>query len=660
MTDMTAGWCKDRVEELLLGSRCFAIRSVSDAIEACQCKLFVESNQVFLDPDSVSLMRESARSLFSDACRYVNTRVESVGVAQLFDEVEQQYLEQFWDLVEVSGAGERIDSGDLRALLAESAFCLRLVLRHKRMVSMFDGVLREVMLSRCSLSAELIVSSFACAHDSAYRRIFLPESLTNDDMDSIMIEYLEGERPNPNYVNVLANWPSSSCAAYNPSAHVRVRSRRKGEAMREEVFRGGLGLRMDMSVCIDMNQTACKGITWDRRNSTHTFSGAWLARFVDHATVMNNLIYIFDLVDSSGLIQMAAHSHEETGIMAVIGVRALDEYRDGLASRRRRNLAYLEVRMYADFLVSQGTRLESAMEWAVNEYFVEEYGVDGFSVALPSAESSYLDKCKAIGPEVERVLKAYVSFAENGRVDDAFFPFITIKRMEDVPSMRKRKYATAGDDFERWAQHLFSDQSMLSHPKGGRADLRSFFDHMLACNVSRADYADIYGGVIDRLIGNDFIEEDAETGTLLPTPRAVCLRKVWNAGAIVLKRYSTASLDLIDGLVEQDVLSYCDSLFAPDEASYLNFMLNDAAFSNSLGLRNRYDHASSAIIDPSSAEIEGDYYRLVTVLIVIILKVNEELMDATGKGGVDDFVDWEYYDESIFETLMRLVSSAVE
>lgn len=108
------------------------------------------------------------------------------------------------------------------------------------------------------------------------------------------------------------------------------------------------------------------------------------------------------------------------------------------------------------------------------------------------------------------------------------------------------------------------------------------------------------------------------------------------------------------------MLSYCGKLFTPDEAAYLDYMFNDASFPNSLGLRNRYGHAHSPIADPNAVNIRSDYYRMLTLLVAITLKINDELSAATGRGYLENFVDWPYYDKSVFELAKKLFAKKRE
>ena len=275
----------------------------------------------------------------------------------------------------------------------------------------------------------------------------------------------------------------------------------------------------------------------------------------------------------------------------------------------------------------------------------------------PPVDATWLDRCKGIGSEIERAMKTYQLFQEYGLVEADRFPFEQFKTFSAARTLSSgHKYAVAGDAFELWASALFSDQSLLAYPQDRPADDSRLCDLMLAQNISRKAYKEPFVKGIDQLLEFGLIGEDSITGRLLPTGLAHCLKLVWDSGAITLNQCSESGLEVIDGFVEKGVLTYCDGLFTPDEASYLNYMLNDSEASNSVGLRNKYAHANGPVTDPNSNEMRSDYHTMLALFISITLKINEELMGATGKGGLDPdgLVDWPLYDASVYEAAERL------
>lgn len=178
--------------------------------------------------------------------------------------------------------------------------------------------------------------------------------------------------------------------------------------------------------------------------------------------------------------------------------------------------------------------------------------------------------------------------------------------------------------------------------------------------VAIDDYDAAYAEVLQQLVDRQLVSICEETSTLSPTPRSICLKAVWDNGAIALGGCGDGDLALIDGLVSDEMLSSCGKLFAPDGAAYLDYVFNDASFPNSQGLRNRYDHAHSLIADPDAEGIRSDYYRMLTLLVAITLKINDELSAATGRGHLENFVDWPYYDESVLEFAKKMTAKRHE
>ena len=520
-------------------------------------------------------------------------------------------------------------------------------MENDKLVKLFDTELGKSLIDNPYYSAELIIHEYA-TESRSQNVIYLPKCLSQSDFDSIMTGYLDDQRANPNCMEVLFNWPSGATKCrFIPSPDVKVRAKRAHDKAMDALFQQGTGLKYGAGVQIDPKQIACKGIKVDGLTLTYSFSETWLAKYTDNASIMNNCRYLLDVVDRSGLMSAPAHSNEESGLLATLGSHVLGEYRMNTISSMRESLANVEVIAYANFLESRGSRLEDALEWTCNDYFEEEYSISGFTLALPTRGASWLDKCKSIGPEIERAVKSYSIYSRTGKIDGDYFPYTSFKSFGELNSLTEKKYAIGGTSFERWGFYLFSDQCMLTSRKGHDDRTRCFFDLITNAMVTIDDFDAAYAEKLQQLVDRQLVIACEETGFLSPTPRSIYLKAVWDKGAIALGRCRDGDLALIDGLVSDEMLSYCGKLFSPDEAAYLDYMFNDASFPNSQGLRNRYDHAHSPIADPNAAGIQSDYYRMLTLLVAITLKINDELSNATGRGYLENFVDWPYYDDSV-------------
>lgn len=658
--DLAAGAFKDRCLRILKEGPHFQIATINDAIEAHQLKLTFETvPESFGDAEGIDIAN-TASTLFANACRYTRETLASSGILEVYEETEIQYDTQFWGLVHACGAEKLISGEEISELLSRHVECLARVLENDKLVKSFDAEIGKSLIENPYYSAELLIHEYA-TESRGQSTIHLPKCLSQGDFDSIMTGYLDDQRANPNYMKALFNWPSGSTKCrFSPSPDVKVRAKRAHDEAMDALFRQGTGLKYGAGVQIDPEQIACKGVKVEGLTLTYSFSETWLGKYTDHASIMNNCRYLLDVVDRSGLMAAPAHSHEESTLLATLGSHVLGEYRANEISNMRETLANVEVVAYAHFLESRGARLEDALEWAYNVYFAEEYSISGFTLALPSRGASWLDKCKSIGPEIERAVKSYSVYSRMGKIDGDYFPYESFKSFGDINALSEKKYAIGGTCFEKWGFFLFSDQCMLTYRRGHNDHARCFFDLITKATVTIDDYDAAYAKALQQLVDRQLVSICEETGALSPTPRSICLKAVWDNGAIALGGCGDGDLALIDGLVSDEMLSYCGKLFAPDEAAYLDYMFNDASFPNSQGLRNRYDHAHSPIADPDAEGIRFDYYRMLTLLVAITLKINDELSAATGRGHLENFVDWPYYDESVLEFAKKMTTKRHE
>ncbi len=659
-SDWAVGFFIDRCLYILKEGPHNQIATINDAIEAHQLKLTFETvPELFEKAEDIDVARVVS-ALFANACKYTRETLKSTGILDIYEEVEIQYAAQFWGLVHACGAETLISGEEIDELLSRHVECLASILENDKLVKLFDTELGKLLIDNPYYSAELIIHEYA-TESRNQNAIYLPKCLSQGDFDSIMAGYLDDQRANPNYMEALFNWPSGATKCrFSPSPNVKVRAKQAHDKAMDELFRQGTGLKYGAGVQIDPEQIACKGVKVEGLTLTYSFSETWLDKYTDHASIMNNCRYLLDVVDRSGLMASPAHSHEESGLLATLGPHVLGEYRMNTISNTRESLANVEVVAYANFLESRGTRLEDALEWTYNVYFAEEYSINGFSLALPSSGASWLDKCKSIGPEIERAAKSYSIFSRIGKIDGDYFTYESFKTFGTLNALSEKKYAIDGACFNRWGFYLFSDQCMLTYRRGHNDHARCFFDLISNAMVTFDDYDAVYVEVLQQLVDRQLVSACEETGALSPTPRSICLKAVWDNGAIALGGCVDGDLALIDGLVSDEMLSYCGKLFAPDEAAYLDYMFNDASFPNSQGLRNRYDHAHSPIADPDAANIRSDYYRMLTLLVAITLKINDELSAATGRGYLENFVDWPYYDESVLGLAKKLIEKRHE
>lgn len=634
------------------------IETINDAIEIGEIKEVIGCVPEAFDDMSLEI-NHILKRLYGKACSFAHSALTNNALLDVYESVEWQYIDRFWNLASSTKAYEKINSDELEELLSRHSLCISNVMSHYGLVQKFDQHIRAVLSKNIDAAVSIIVGNFG-AEVRSKEMIYLPPSLTGSDIDEIVLRYLSETNPNLNYVQVLMNWPSAAAKDYSPSIEVRIKAKRRYEELSKQLFDETGSIEYGIEASISGNQIACKDSYVDGNTLKTFFGEEWLSRYLDHPTIMNNCAYVFDYLDERGLLTCPAHEHDESTLMKTFGMRAKDEYDNNIFFKMRQDLLLEETALYAKLLERNGRRLEDAIEWTYNVYFAKELGIGGFSISLPATGCSWLDKCKAMGPELERALKAYSLYSKMHVIDPDYFRFENFKLFSEFKSLHRNKYVIRGDRYDEAAKPLFWVQSLLAFASRIKSPEDNLWDLLHKHMVHVDDYDGDYRSAIESLINKGFLAESDKDGRLLPSKKAHYLKKIWDSSAYPLWRCSKATIDGAHELVKQGYLKYSDALFSPDEASYLNYMFNNAIHSNALALRNSYDHGNSPVDDPNSSQFARDYYLFLTLLIEITLKISEELIRYTGNGGDLELIDWPMYGKHLAAVTLPLKRFSVK
>ena len=97
------------------------------------------------------------------------------------------------------------------------------------------------------------------------------------------------------------------------------------------------------------------------------------------------------------------------------------------------------------------------------------------------------------------------------------------------------------------------------------------------------------------------------------------LEDFYNNDVICLSYYKNS--DLLDELITNKKIIFESTLFSKPEQDYLNYILNDRQFDNGPAIRNKYSHGNNT---QRIEEHESDYYQLLKIFALIVIKINEE------------------------------------
>jgi hypothetical protein len=113
------------------------------------------------------------------------------------------YKKTFWEIIDAYKLYKLIEPETLRTIFSENINYLREILEYKGIVEKFKNIIREELLSN-SNCAHIILDKYVKKQDvHREHELHLPSNLSMDDKEQILINYLQSDDPNVNYVRLI-------------------------------------------------------------------------------------------------------------------------------------------------------------------------------------------------------------------------------------------------------------------------------------------------------------------------------------------------------------------------------------------------------------------------------------------------------------------------
>ncbi len=266
-----------------------------------------------------------------------------------------------------------------------------------------------------------------------------------------------GSSPSFGYLDIIAEMASVP-PKIRLAAQKRADVERKAALSSAHTF--SVGIEIDYH---DQNEPFVE--SYDEGTLKLSYSLNWILENVDNPTLLNNFIYLFRLIDNQGRITLC-YQESECGVMErVLGTRRTDRYPESLAYFQKNQAALLGLHTYDQLIRKHGKSIEELVAWFFREYLSSEFGIAGFQADIPNISYSLLDRCKLLAPEIERILKQFKMYAEDGRIDLELLAISSEKFLVSTcGSLLPSKYCyLCSRDSENATYYFYSDQCMLHY-----------------------------------------------------------------------------------------------------------------------------------------------------------------------------------------------------
>ncbi|MGF9888806.1 hypothetical protein ABEX78_09160 [Priestia megaterium] len=546
------------------------------------------------------------------------------GFINLYDEIDFDATDDFFEVLQDYKIYQRIEINDFKRFLEKENVHMDTILKFKKLVEYFDETVKDVLLSD-SMNAEAILSKYLKENV-----LFLPQSLNKTDIFSLINEYIDSPQVNINVLREIITFPASK--GLSMPDKIKLHAKRKAKIEEEKIFNNGTGIERGVQVSYPNDQDEAILVTMDGRTADIKVSRKWLEENTDYPTLWNNFIHLFEFVDEQMRLELDSKKSESSALESVLSTQAEYLYYQSSSFRFKEMLANAEIYSYVKVLNVLNVRLEEMIEWFFDVYLKEEFQISNFMVKMPSNKASYFEKCRTILPEIDRIFKQYNTLIEDGIIDQELIQMSSSSfKNKDIKSFNEKKYVYSSSDWYKTASFLlFSDQSGIFYLPHKEERYKNFFNLIISEKLNRSDFQKHQQLRMQWLFDNNLIYESSMGYLEFVDQRVIYVLKQLYYGEVISYWHCPESIQvLIDELDTRNLINFENSLFSRNEQDYLDYYLNKSKFTNGHDIRNKYLHGTNV---NDEAQYELDYYLILKLFVIIIIKINDDLCIKSNRG----------------------------
>ena len=607
---------------------------INDVIELYNVNKFISAKifrQDFTEEDKTFFSDENAKAINKIIGKIFSNINDSV-IANYSGKIDREYEEDFLELLGKFNVCKNVSDEAFIKFVNANHILLFDILAHEKLVYAYDQKIKELMLHN-DQSIDVLINKFL--RKSLRKPIVLPKSLSAEDKEQIVKNYINSKRVHPSTLELIASLPV--IGDFRISDEIRLLAKERHDLEIKKLFERseGSGLKTEMSAGISEDQEVATKSTYENGKISISVSAKWIKNNLDYPTLLNNFIYIYNFVDKENRIEFISKPNQISVLERVFTDTELKNvYLKSSIFDIFNNFAIVEMVSYCEYLKNScNTQIEDVLQWFFDNYLEDEFGLKDFIVNMPSSGSTYLEKCRTICSEMESILKQYDVFAKTGKINHNLIE-ISSKPIDffSISSLISNKYIYLNEtkpSCKGAIYWLFSDQTMLTYlPKREFNDrYECLYELLLNEKINISEYEDYQRNSIDMLINEHILKKD-DFGflSLCDLLEASILFDLYKNGfaynTFLIKHKLGKALET---LKTKDWIYTSSGLLAKPECDYFDFYLNKSQFVNGQDLRNTYLHGTQRKRGTDNDLHKINYYRLLMFVVMIIIKINDEL-----------------------------------
>lgn len=543
------------------------------------------------------------------------------------------YKKTFWEIIDAYKLYKLIDPEILREIISGNINNLREVLECKGIVERFKDVIREELLINKN-SAHIILDKYVAKQKSQREhQLYLPSNLSLKDKEQILIDYLQSENPNVNYVRLITQIKDNK-DKIKISPKTRLLAERTEKKLNEEMLsdpntvtkRWAIGVQF-----VDKKNIDAVSFNVDEEGvRTYTYSVPYI-RECDNVRRVVNCISLFGWLNKHFLINLINKQTEVDEIESSLIDKGRDAYPSYMKFNNKNKLSLYQLLAYDNVLRNIDSSFERELKQFYEYHLKEEYDYPSLPITIPTTEDTALNKCRVICPELDAIVNQYNIFVEEDEIDTKLISLSKPLKVEEGKSLLENKYyeiAEGNNEVLSVLWGLFgSGHSLLTYVDPFKDKNYHSLVEMLEKedNVQYSNYADYQKPHLDFLIQQGVIGIDSD-GVLyvVSQSKVKVLKSLWEFGVCSYWHYNEEDRIVLDEMYAKGWVVKDDYLLSKPERDYFSYYLDNMKFTNGMAYRNHYMHGSTPPVDNEN-EHQTAYITFLRLFAILLLKIEDDL-----------------------------------
>ncbi len=628
--DMAGGYNLQKGEHILRADTKSNFTDINEVLELYNIKKYID-NDLYLrnwTQDDTTNFKQKATE-FGKAIGLFFATIDDNNFVSEYEKTLRNYVHSFWEIVNNQSIFKRVLKTTFNNILTNEPHLINEILIHKGIVDYYDTEIKNFLLTYPQ-SAEILLSIYEVKDDFEKNQKYLPKSLTVEEKESILSNYLDSADVNYNYIGLIQNARNRN--DFKVSDKTRLKAKRLHKSETEKFFVGNNGMRYGVSVSFPEKSSKIKDGNIDENSIiNYSYSLDFIKQNRDPYLLFQNFIVLFEYLDIQRRINLVSKKNKMGVFERIMGVHSQNEYRGGTEFNLLEMTSQIQLAGYNKLLSDLGISLENVLHEVFTSSFQEKYEfANNARFSIPSA-TTYFEKVRLLAPEFESVLKQFKLFVEDGSID---FELLQISSnpttIKDIPSLNKNKYIYFNEDNKEMigcVNLFFSDQTSLAYVEPFQEKhYHTFFDLLANEQVKFSSYVEYQRPQLNYLIDKGFINIDSDDFVQVTNPaRVIILKDLYINEVASFYRYSFELRQEAQQMEAEKIICFDSSLFSKPEQAYFNYFLNKSEFTNGLDLRNSYLHGTQATPDEIQIH-EYAYFTYLKLLILTFLKIEDDLI----------------------------------